>query len=66
MEAVELIYVINFFTHSLDAWSQLRRVVCDEFVDLFSGASDDGEALGEGLLERHRAAHGLSGPETRR
>lgn len=66
VESVGLIYVIILFTHSLDAWSQLRRVVCYEFVDLLPGAPDDGETLGEGPLERHRATHGLARPKTRR
>lgn len=31
-----------------DTWGQLWRVVCNQFVDLFSGTFDDGEALSQG------------------
>lgn len=49
--------------YSPDTWSQLRWVVCYQFVHLFPGTSDDGKTLSQSCFKRHGATHSFASPE---
>lgn len=51
-----------FAVSSPDARGQLRGVVRYQLVNLFSGATDDGQPLSQGRFESHGATHGFASP----
>lgn len=53
---------VFFAVSSPDAWGQLRGVVRYQLVNLFSGATDDGQPLSQGRFESHGATHGFASP----
>ena len=53
---------IVIYTHLLNTCSQLRGVVCDQFVHLFSRAAYDGQSFRKGFLECDRSTHGITCP----
>ena len=53
---------IGIYTHLLNTCSQLRGVVCYQFVHLFSRAANDGQSFRKGFLECDRSTHGITRP----
>lgn len=49
-------------TDLLNTWSQLRRMVSYQFVNLLPWTLDNGQALRQSRFEGYWSSHGLAGP----